>query len=275
MVGAGASAVLLLLTWVAAFHVGFAQHADQSVFLGFADLRRPRVDSLARLLARLCDPIPFVLFGALIMFAAFKRGRTRMLLATGAILVGANVTTQVLKPLLAQPRAHWLLGALGPVGSASWPSGHATAAMSLALSAGLAAPPRRRAGVAALGGLFAVAVSYSFLTLGWHYPSDVLGGFLVAAIWTQLAVAALLTTGGREGDEVGAGEGERLPLRAALTPAAAVLGGAAVLAALVVLDRPHQVITYARAHAAFMIGAAGIVALGMALAAAMTLSMRR
>ena len=26
---------------------------------------------------------------------------------------------------------------------------------------------------------FAIAVSYSFLELGWHYPSDVLGGFLI------------------------------------------------------------------------------------------------
>ena len=63
---------------------------------------------------------------------------------------------------------------------ASWPSGHATAAMSFALCAVLAAPARLRPLVAAVGAAFAVAVCYSFLALAWHYPSDVLGGFLVA-----------------------------------------------------------------------------------------------
>jgi len=29
------------------------------------------------------------------------------------------------------------------------------------------------------------------LILAWHMPSDVLGGYLVAALWTALAVAAL------------------------------------------------------------------------------------
>ena len=63
--------------------------------------------------------------------------------------------------------------------------------MSLALALVLAVPARRRPLAAALGAVFAVAVSYSFLTLGWHYPSDVLGGFLVAVIWAQLALAGV------------------------------------------------------------------------------------
>jgi hypothetical protein len=32
--------------------------------------------------------------------------------------------------------------------------------------------------------LFAIAVSYAILALGWHFLSDVIGGFFVAAMWT-------------------------------------------------------------------------------------------
>ena len=64
--------------------------------------------------------------------------------------------------------------------------------MSLALCAVLAAPPRLRPAVARAMAAFAVAVCYSFLALGWHYPSDVLGGFLVALDWTLLGAAALV-----------------------------------------------------------------------------------
>src|SRR5205085_11232822 len=102
-----------------------------------------------------------------------------------------NGPPELLKPLLAHPRAASLLGGRAPVGAASWPSGHATAAMSLALTYVLAAPGRLRPVVAALGAAFAVAVSYSFLTLGWHYPSDVFGGFLVATVWTLSGIALL------------------------------------------------------------------------------------
>ena len=72
------------------------------------------------------------------------------------------------------------------VDAASWPSGHATAAMSLCLCWVIAVSARWRPAVGAVMAAFAIAVSYSFLTLGWHYPSDVLGGFLIAAVWSLL-----------------------------------------------------------------------------------------
>ena len=61
----------------------------------------------------------------------------------------------------------------------------------------LAVPSRMRPATAAFGAAVAVAVSYSFLTLGWHYPSDVFGGFLLAGCWTLLAVAAVSMLEGR------------------------------------------------------------------------------
>jgi membrane-associated phospholipid phosphatase len=194
--GAGIGVTLLIVTWYAAFHIGFVERADQSILRGFAGLHGPRVDHLTNFIADLCNPQPYVYFAAVVVLIALLRGRPRVAAAVGLIMLGANVTTQLLKPLLAQPRAGSLLGH-PTVFAASWPSGHATAAMSLALCGVIVTPARRRPYVAALGAAFAVAVCYSFLELEWHYPSDVFGGFLVAATWTLLGVAALFYLDGR------------------------------------------------------------------------------
>jgi hypothetical protein len=41
---------------------------------------------------------------------------------------------------------------------------------------------------AGLGTAFAIAVSYAFMILRWHYASDMLGRFLVAGVSTLLVL---------------------------------------------------------------------------------------
>ncbi len=276
MLGAGCGALLLVLTWVLAFHVGLVKHADQSIYIGFGGLRRPRVNSVARLVADLCNPQPYVYLTAVPVLMALVRRRPRVAAGVAAILLGANATTHLLKPLLAEPRAASLFGGQAPVGPVSWPSGHATAAMSLALSLLVASPSRWRPVVAALGAAFAVAVSYAFLTLGWHYPSDVLGGFLVAGTWALLAVAAISAADRRwPRRSLGSPRPDRVPLRDALRPPALALLAGVALAALIFVARPHAVISYAQAHEAFVLGAAAIGALGLVVVTAVMLVSRR
>jgi membrane-associated phospholipid phosphatase len=275
-IGAALSACLVVLTWVLALHVGLGQHVDQAIFRGFLDLSRPTVNSVASFVARLCNPTPWVYFAAIPVIVALARRRPRVALAVAVILVGASLTTQLLKPLLAVPRAHNLLGEQAPVSAASWPSGHATAAMSLALAAILAAPGRWRGVVAALGAVFAVAVSYSFLALGWHYPSDVLGGFLIAGTWALAAVGVLFKLEQlRPRAAVTGAPASRVSLRQTLTPSALALAGGVVLAGVVALAWPHQVAGYVRSHEAFVIGAAGIALLGLLVATAVSSAFRR
>jgi membrane-associated phospholipid phosphatase len=270
--GAACGAGLLILTWLLAFHVGIFERADQSIYSGFGGLRRPNVDPIARFIADLCNPGTYLFFSVVPPLIAMARRRSRLALASAAIVLGANFTTQLLKPILAHPRAASLLGGVAPVAPASWPSGHATAAMALALSMILVVPGRWRPLAAGLGAVFAVAVSYSFLTLGWHYPSDVFGGFLVAGIWGALALAALSAEGKRIPR---LGDADRVSIRGALTPPVVVLLGALALAGLVALARPHEVVAYAQAHTAFVVGAASIGALGLALATGLMLAFRR
>ena len=203
LVGAAASVGLLFLCWVLAFHVGFAARADVSILNGFVGLGHGRERSVANFIAHLCSPDPYVYLAAVPVVLALLRRRPLVALAVLAVLIGANATTELLKPLMAASRPAPAPATLYPLAQGSWPSGHATAAMSLALCCVLAAPARMRPWVAALGGVFAVAVSYSFLSLAWHYPSDVCGGYLVATAWTLLAIAAL--SAGEQGLGGGAG----------------------------------------------------------------------
>jgi membrane-associated phospholipid phosphatase len=279
LIGAGVLTVLLFLTWLAAFHVGFVERADQWAVRGFRELGfRPRVNRIAVFVANLCDPKPYVYFCVVPVLVALARRRVRVAVAVAAILIGANVTTELLKPILAHPRPSNLIADLpgtGPIGSASWPSGHATAAMSLALASVLAASGRLRPYVAAAGAVFAVAVSYSFLSLAWHYPTDVVGGFLVAGIWTLLAVAAVTIADARAPASRTGALAQRLTIREALGPPSAALLAAFALAVVVAVARPAEVASYARVHTAFVLGAIAVGAAGLAVATGVMLALRK
>ncbi len=102
--GALGSVLLLLITWFAAFHVGVLERADGAIFRAFTGLQRPRVSHAASLIVHLCNPKPYVYLCAVPVLVALARRRFAVAVAICAILLGANVTTQLLKPLLAQPR---------------------------------------------------------------------------------------------------------------------------------------------------------------------------
>jgi membrane-associated phospholipid phosphatase len=154
----------------------------------FTLLNRPRVEGPALFLLHLLNPLQFVLWGVALMAIALARERPRVAVAVLAIMGLAPLTAEILKPLLAHP--HFSVGGVY-IGAASWPSGHATAALALVLSAVLVAPQRLRPFVASISVVFALAVGFCLLMLAWHMPSDVLGGYLLASLWTALAVAAL------------------------------------------------------------------------------------
>src|SRR4051812_47379105 len=269
---AGAGAAALVAGWLVTFQLGFGRWLDAAVLQGFVALRRPAIDPFVQALADVGDAVPMVLVGLALVAWAWARGRPRVALAVPAVLLGAELTTQVLKPLLADPRVCQCF-ADARVEAASWPSGHATGAMALALCAVLVAPPRRRPLVAAVGAALAVATSYSLMTMGWHYPSDVLAGFLVATTWALLAVAALRAADARWPARSGREAAVRLGQALAPTALVGALAGLAVVA--VVALRPAQAVAYAHAHTSFVLGAATVAAAGGALAAGLALALRR
>ena len=257
---AAACALAAVVVWLTAYHLSPFEAIDQRTFDGFLGLSRPATARWATQFSHLADPGPFALFAAALVFVALARRRLRTALVVAVILVGSNVSTQLLKPALAKPEV------FPGVETATWPSGHATAAMALVLCLVLVVPLRLRPAAAALGGLFALAVVYSILILGHHEPSDILGGFLMAGAWTALGVAALRAVA-PERD---------VALRPAVTLLPAGLTAVALMVAAGVLAIGHWqgTLAYAAAHTTFLAGAAVITlgAMGMSTAAALALT---
>ena len=148
------------------------------------------VTTAAAFLSFFADPWPQVALLSLACLVALRRGRLRLAVAALVLVAGANLTTQVLKVVLEHQRYQPILG-YRQVGPAGFPSGHATAALAMACAFALAVPRAWRPAAVSLGVLVTLAIGLSRVILHFHYPSDVLGGWLVAAGWCFAVVAAL------------------------------------------------------------------------------------
>lgn len=268
--GALACLIGLAITGIVALLVPLALQRDSMTLQGFVGLNRPRVTPLIDSVAHLADPGPYALIGFALALIALARGRVRLAVLIPVVLVAAGATTTLLKPLLATPRYDEWLGD-GQIAAASWPSGHASASMTLGLLAVLAMPPRLRPTAAAAGGAFAICVSYAILALGWHFPSDVIGGFFNAAMWV-LAAVALLTALERRWPErrprwAVADDAPARPIDA--VGPVALGAGAAAMAGAVALSRPGQVAEYALTRPTWTAGAIAIAGLAALLATAL------
>jgi membrane-associated phospholipid phosphatase len=268
----------LFVLMALAYYVGPANWLDSSALSGFSALERPRVDWVANQLAGLCDPLPYALVAAGVIAIAFVARGLRTAAAVGFLLLGANASSQLLKPLLAHHRElYYTQWHMNNLNDASFPSGHATAAMTLSLAVLMIVPRSYRPVTAVVGTLYTLGVSFSILILSWHYPSDVVGGFLMATAWGLVSIAALRYANARwphEG-EVRAAAREAIgpPPRGAVGLAFLVGCGVLCVAAA---TRADQIAGFANRHTAFVAVAGAIaVAAALLLAAVVALSAQR
>jgi membrane-associated phospholipid phosphatase len=252
--------------WYLTFHSVAVAQADAHAYFAFLSLSQDHavLRHLADAIANVCDTGTYVFLAAVPVIVALLRRRWTLALVIGAMIAGANLSTELLKPVLALHRPAVGVAAT-PLGSGgSFPSGHATAAMVLGLALVLASSSRWRPYVAVLGTGFALAVMYSVLSLGWHYPSDVLGGILVALTWTLLAVSAILYADARFGRDLTHLSIERTPWLTQMPSMAALLGAAALPVLAVLVWRAHSVLSFSADHASFLAAAIGVAVVGVA-----------
>jgi membrane-associated phospholipid phosphatase len=233
---------------------------------GFSALDQSRFTAEIRLLAQIPDPLPYALIGLLCIGVALYRRRPYRAIAVLTLLIATGATTQILKHALAEPRfADWL-GFYGQIESASWPSGHSTAAMTLALCAVLVVPSAARGITALIGGVFAIGVGYATLALTWHYPSDVVGGYFVAGLWTALAIAVLQRV-----EPASSESSQPVPWEPL-----AILGGlGAIVAAAIVGAEAETIARYAQERTTVVAGALTIAVLALALVATLSVATTR
>jgi membrane-associated phospholipid phosphatase len=200
------------------------------------------------------------LAGLLAVLVALRRKRRDLAAVAAATLIGANVTTAVLKPLLG--RTDPFGGEADRLLSSSYPSGHATAAMSLALIAVIVMPRRWRPAVALGASAYAAAVGVGLVVIFAHYPSDVVGGYMVAGAWAT-AMAA-----------IGLAQRERVahvpPARAPSLGTLLTVGGLVLAAGALLLAPASQL-----GHGVFAVSAVTIAALALLLPVGLTFFLSR
>jgi membrane-associated phospholipid phosphatase len=180
----------LFLVTLFAFKVGAGEHFDARALSHLAAEPGTAAHKAATLFAHLADPLPLLVMLVGVCALALHWGRRPEALAAVAIVAGANLTTQFLKALFSHERFYAFLGE-GQPWTNSFPSGHTTAAASILVALLVVAPARLRPLAALAGAALTAAVGLAVVVLEWHYPSDVLGAFFVAAGWGFAALAAL------------------------------------------------------------------------------------
>jgi membrane-associated phospholipid phosphatase len=268
---AALSAIGAATVWFVAFVAPGGRILDAAALRAFAGVARAPLEPSIHGVAVLANPLPLMLGGALLVGIAFLRRRPLMAAIVPVVLVAANACTQGLKPALADLRIIDV-GHFNRVYPGSWPSGHATASMSLALCLVLVVGPGLRPLAALLGAGYAIGVGYALVALGWHLPSDVLGGYLVAASFTLLGAAALARL------EMRQPAGPPAADRAGAIPWPAVAASVAtlgVLAAVTLVEHHPELVTLTLRHVQTLLVALGIGILGLALTAGLAVALRR
>ena len=272
-----ASAVAALAVWVVAFTDG-GRALDAHALEAFTGVARPPLTPRILGIANLANPWPLAFGAAGVIAIALLRRRWLMAAVVPMILLTANLATQQLKPALADLRIVDVRGELA-LYPGSWPSGHSTASMSLALCLVLVVGPRLRPLAALAGAGYAVAVGYALVVLGFHLPSDVLGGYLVAATFTLVGAAALALAELRwpavaSSPKSAAGAMRPPALLSAPSLALLTLLGAAVTAIALAVLAPGATADVVE-HPVAILAGIGIALLGLTLTAGLARILRR
>ncbi|MEJ3746825.1 phosphatase PAP2 family protein [Actinomycetes bacterium KLBMP 9797] len=263
---AAAQAAALVAVWRFFVRTERGQRLD-TVALAGNRIGRDEVDGVATAVLDAMSVAAIAIAVVVIAVIALARGRVLLTVAVTGFVAGATATTQILKYGLYRPD----FGVDPERASAgnSFPSGHATVAVSVAIALVLVLPSRVR-GVAALAGAaYAAVAGVATMTLGWHRPSDVIGAALVAGAWAAAAGLLLVVAQGRD---VHVRDGAARPWTVAflLVGAAVLLAAAAgaVDSTADVLATPVDELGRRRLFTAYAGAAAGIVG---AVAAVMAL----
>lgn len=166
---------------------GSTLHLDQAVLLGIHQVHSPWLDALVASTTDIGGLIGVVILTllavGLLCLARKYRAVVQLLIGVG----GAGLMNVLLKNMFERARPdlwQWLVHE----SSYSFPSGHAMASSALAMSVVLILwHTRWRWGAVAAAALYTVYVGLTRLYLGVHYPSDIIGAWIISAAWVVLA----------------------------------------------------------------------------------------
>src|ERR687897_262221 len=103
LLAAAGRALLFSAILVGVYHTAPGRWLDNAALEGFLSiLDSDASQRLAGAVASLCDPVPFAAIGLMLIGVALLRRSPRGAAAAAIVLIGSAITTQLLKPALAQ-----------------------------------------------------------------------------------------------------------------------------------------------------------------------------
>jgi undecaprenyl-diphosphatase len=167
---------------------GTTQQSDTAILTAIHSHSSPFLDAAVPKLTLAGEPLLVGVIAVMVTVGLLYARRFSSAAIVGCGVLGALALNYVIKQLFERPRPE-LWERLVTETSYSFPSGHATASAALALVmvAVLWHTKWRWHGIV-LAAMYMFVVGLTRLYLGVHYPSDVIAGWCVAAVWVGAVV---------------------------------------------------------------------------------------
>lgn len=179
-----ASGIGVVALYVVAVLTPWGQKIDNSWALAWQE-QESTARSITDVL-HIINPLTLVGMLVVIVLVGASRGELRRGSIAAVGMAGAVLTAELMKRLLPRPDlapdTNELIGSVE-----SLPSGHVTIVMAFTLALYAVSAPCCRRTVLIVGIIVTTIVGMSVILAGWHRPSDVIAGVLLAIGWFAVA----------------------------------------------------------------------------------------
>jgi membrane-associated phospholipid phosphatase len=156
---------------------------DVPILLAIHERSHPQLDVFAATFTKLGVFWGVFPVATVIGLMLLRQGRWRSLAFLIVTLLGSTTINRTAKAVFHRARPH-LWEILSPKLDFAFPSGHAMSSMSLVVTLVILSwGTRWRWPTLIFGSLFVVAIAWTRLYLGVHFPSDILAGWMIAIAW--------------------------------------------------------------------------------------------
>jgi membrane-associated phospholipid phosphatase len=181
--------VAFAAVWRFAVRTRHGQWLDTAALVGNT-IGQDRIDGLVGTVLNAMSVVSLVAAIVFVGFIALIRGRVALAIMTTIFVIGANVTTQILKYVIVRP--DFGVDPERATAGNSLPSGHTAIAASVAVALVLVLPRRLRPAGAIIGTAYTALAGVATLSAGWHRPSDAIASLLIVGGWAAIAGLLLL-----------------------------------------------------------------------------------